>query len=95
MPRTDVVVTFRVNCEALSWACDRLFSGASNRRLLVITGFMGGLTTFSTFSAEVVAMIGREEYLWAMSTAGLHLGGSLMLTVVGILTVKLLTGLPG
>ncbi len=64
-------------------------------RLLVITGFMGGLTTFSTFSAEVVAMIGREEYLWAMSTAGLHLGGSLMLTVVGILTVKLLTGLPG
>jgi len=64
-------------------------------RLLVITGFMGGLTTFSTFSAEVVGMIGREEYLWAMSAAGVHLGGSLLLTVFGILTFKLLTGLPG
>lgn len=64
-------------------------------RLLVITGFMGGLTTFSTFSAEVVSMIGREEYVWALSTAGVHLGGSLLLTALGIFTVKLLTGVPG
>ena len=64
-------------------------------RLLVITGFMGGLTTFSTYSAEVVSLIGREEYLWAMSTAGAHLGGSLLLTALGILTVRLLSGMPG
>ncbi|MBK8336220.1 MAG: fluoride efflux transporter CrcB [Sterolibacteriaceae bacterium] len=64
-------------------------------RLLVITGFMGGLTTFSTFSAEVVALLGRDEYLWALGTAGAHLGGSLLLTALGIFTVKLLSGLPG
>ncbi len=64
-------------------------------RLLVITGFMGGLTTFSTFSAEVVSLLGRDEYLWALGTAGAHLIGSLVLTALGILTVKLLSGLPG
>lgn len=56
---------------------------------------MGGLTTFSTFSAEVVSLMGREEYLWALGTAGAHLGGSLLLTALGIVTVKLLSGLPG
>jgi len=64
-------------------------------RLLVITGFMGGLTTFSTFSGEVVSLLGRDEYLWALATAGAHLGGSLLLTALGIFTVKLLSGLPG
>ncbi len=53
-------------------------------RLLVITGFLGGLTTFSTFSAEVVAMLGRQEYGWALGTAGLHLLGSLALTALGL-----------
>ena len=53
-------------------------------RLLVITGFMGGLTTFSTFSVEVVALIGRQQYGWALATAFVHLLGSLALTGIGI-----------
>jgi CrcB protein len=53
-------------------------------RLFVITGFLGGLTTFSTFSAEVVNLLTRGEYLWGMGTAGVHLAGSLLLTVVGM-----------
>ena len=57
-------------------------------RLLVITGFMGGLTTFSTFSAEVVALIGRQEYAWALGAASLHLFGSLLLTGMGIALVN-------
>lgn len=54
-------------------------------RLLIITGFMGGLTTFSTFSLEVVTLLGRQEYAWALGTASLHLAGSLVLTAMGIL----------
>jgi CrcB protein len=57
----------------------------SEWRLLIITGFLGGLTTFSTFSAEVVALIGRQEYAWALGAAGAHLVGSLVLTAAGIL----------
>jgi fluoride exporter len=59
-------------------------------RLLVITGFLGGLTTFSTFSAEVVALLGRQEYGWAISAAGLHLFGSLALTTIGIVAANAL-----
>jgi fluoride exporter len=59
-------------------------------RLLVITGFLGGLTTFSTFSIEVVTLIGRQEFAWAFATAGLHLFGSLALTGAGILLVHAL-----
>lgn len=59
-------------------------------RLLVITGFMGSLTTFSTFSAEVVTMLGRGQYGWAMGTAAVHLLGSLALTAAGFATVSLL-----
>jgi CrcB protein len=61
-------------------------------RLMVVTGFLGGLTTFSTFSAEVVAFLGRGEYLWAAGAAGLHLAGSLFLTAVGIVLAKLVLG---
>lgn len=57
-------------------------------KLFVITGFLGGLTTFSTFSAEVVAQLQRAEYAWAFGTAALHLGGSLLLTGLGILTIQ-------
>lgn len=59
-------------------------------RLFVITGFMGGLTTFSTFSAESVTLISRAEYAWALAHTAVHLGGSLVMTVLGMLTVSLL-----
>jgi CrcB protein len=59
-------------------------------RLLIITGFLGGLTTFSTFSAEVVALIARHEHWWALGTAGAHLIGSLVLTGIGILLANAL-----
>ncbi len=59
-------------------------------RLLIITGFLGALTTFSTFSAEVVDMLGRGEYGWAIGSIALHLGGSLALTTLGILSVRAL-----
>lgn len=59
-------------------------------RLLVITGFLGGLTTFSTFSAEVVTLIEHGEYGWAGITAGSHLAGSLLLTMAGIALVRFL-----
>lgn len=59
-------------------------------RLLVITGFMGGLTTFSTFSIEVVTLIGRQEYWWALGAASVHLAGSLVLTGIGILIANAL-----
>jgi len=62
----------------------------SEARLFVITGFMGGLTTFSTFSAESVTLISRSEYLWALAHSAVHLGGSLAMTGLGILTVSLL-----
>lgn len=59
-------------------------------KLLVVTGFLGGLTTFSSFSAEVVGFIQRGEFTWALGTAMLHLIGSLVLTFLGILTYQAL-----
>lgn len=56
-------------------------------RLFLITGFLGGLTTFSTFSAEVVGLIQRSEYAWAAGAASLHLVGSLLMTGLGIWTI--------
>jgi CrcB protein len=53
-------------------------------RLALVTGFLGALTTFSSFSAEVVAMLGQQRYAMALGTSALHLGGSLLLTVAGI-----------
>lgn len=61
-------------------------------RLLLITGFLGALTTFSTFSAEVVTMITRGQFIWALATSALHLLGSLSATGLGLLTYKLIRG---
>ena len=59
-------------------------------RLTLVTGFLGALTTFSSFSAEVVAMLMQQRYALALGTAALHLLGSLLLTVFGIKTATLL-----
>lgn len=61
-------------------------------RLLLITGFLGSLTTFSTFSAEVVTMITRGQFFWALTTAALHLFGSLTATELGLWTYRLIRG---
>lgn len=53
-------------------------------RLFVITGFCGGLTTFSTFSAEVVTLLQSGQMAWAMGTMGIHLCGSLLSTFAGL-----------
>ncbi len=58
-------------------------------RLALITGLLGGLTTFSSFSAEVVGMLMQQRYTLALGTAALHIGGSLLLTVAGIKTATL------
>lgn len=60
-------------------------------RLAITTGFLGGLTTFSTFSAETVTLLLREEYLWTLAIILVHVIGSVTLTLLGILTMKLLT----
>ena len=59
-------------------------------RLLVTTGFLGGLTTFSTFSAEAATLLSREQLGWAAAHVALHLVGSIVLTFAGIATMKLL-----
>lgn len=56
-------------------------------RLLVITGFCGGLTTFSTFSAEVSSLLQQGRLLWACAAIGVHLSGSLLMTFAGMGTV--------
>ena len=57
-------------------------------RLFVITGFLGSLTTFSTFSAEAVELLALQRYGWAMLHVGSHLAGSLVMTVLGLYTMR-------
>ena len=59
-------------------------------RLFIITGFLGGLTTFSTFSAETVSLLARQQYGWSLALVAAHLAGSLALTALGIMTVRAL-----
>jgi CrcB protein len=59
-------------------------------RLLITTGFLGGLSTFSTFSADVTTLLMRQEYLWGAAAIAIHVIGSLSLTFLGIYAAKLI-----
>ncbi|WP_028229399.1 fluoride efflux transporter CrcB [Paraburkholderia ferrariae] len=56
-------------------------------RLFVITGMMGGLSTFSTFSAEVVSHLQQGRIGWALGEIAIHVGASVLMTILGIATV--------
>lgn len=60
-------------------------------RLAITTGFLGGLTTFSTFSAETVTLLLREEYLWTLAIILVHVIGTVSMTLLGVWAMKLLT----
>jgi CrcB protein len=60
-------------------------------RLFVVTGLLGGLSTFSTFSAEVTAHFQQGRLLWAAGEIAVHVGGSIVITALGISTVALIT----
>ncbi len=56
-------------------------------RLLVVTGFCGGLTTFSTFSAEIATLLQQGRPSWALASVATHVVGSVLMTLAGIATV--------
>ena len=58
-------------------------------RLLLVTGFLGGLTTFSTFSAEAVALLQQGRWGWSLAHMASHLAGSLLMTALGLASVAL------
>lgn len=57
-------------------------------RLFAVTGFLGGLTTFSTFSAEAVMLLQRGDYGWALAHSGLHLVGSIAFCIAGFASYR-------
>jgi CrcB protein len=58
-------------------------------RLAIVTGFLGGLTTFSTFSAETVTLFLRQQYGWTLAIISAHLFGSLLMTLLGIALMRI------
>jgi CrcB protein len=61
-------------------------------RLFAITGFLGALTTFSTFSAEIFTLVSRGQLAWALGAASAHLFGSLICTALGVWSYSQLRG---
>jgi CrcB protein len=59
-------------------------------RLLLTTGFLGGLTTFSTFSAEAATLVSRQQLAWAAAHVAVHVAGSVAMTFVGIAFMRIL-----
>lgn len=64
-------------------------------RLLLMTGFLGGLTTFSTFSAETVTLMLRQQFGWTAVLVCVHVFGSVAMTLAGISTVRLIAAARG
>ena len=59
-------------------------------RLLMTTGFLGGLSTFSAFSAEIVTLLSHKEYLWGSLAISAHVVGSILLTILGIYATRII-----
>ena len=80
-----------IGCYLIGIAAEYFFQNTTvptEARLFIITGFLGGLTTFSTFSVETVTLLLREQYSWAFAIISSHLFGSLVMTVLGMFTIK-------
>jgi len=80
-----------IGCYFIGIAAEYFFQNTTvptEARLFIITGFLGGLTTFSTFSVETVTLLLRGQYSWAFAIISSHLFGSLVMTVLGMLTIK-------
>jgi CrcB protein len=61
-------------------------------RLFVITGFLGGLTTFSTFSAEAATLLMHQQGAWLAALIAAHVAGSILMTLAGIATIRVIIG---
>lgn len=72
---------------ALAWFSQHA-SLAPEWRLLIVTGFLGALTTFSTFSAESMSLLQRGDYGWALAHSAVHLFGSIAMTLLGFWLVR-------
>ena len=89
-PGTLVANLFGAYVIGLGIAFFATFSSISPEwRLLVITGFCGGLTTFSTFSAEVTLLLQQGRLVWALGAVAAHVLGSVLMTFAGIGTIYL------
>ena len=90
-PGTLVANLFGAYVIGLCIAFFATFSAISPEwRLLVITGFCGGLTTFSTFSAEITTLLQQGRLSWALGAVAAHVVGSVLMTFAGIGTIYLL-----